>query len=68
MSMVSSDCPRDVGASDPAETIKHANKPMFKFSDEIVQACIKNGIKTIERTPSLSVEEQFRLVREHFGF
>lgn len=54
--------------SNPKATIKHANKPMIKFSNEIKNACIKNGIKTIERTPNLSVEKQFKLVKEHFGF
>ena len=53
--------------ANPAETIKNGNKNMVKFSRDIRNACVKNGIKTIERTPSLSVEEQFRLVREHFG-
>jgi hypothetical protein len=42
--------------SNPAETIKHGDK-LVKFSNEIVNACVKNGIKTIERTPSLSVEK-----------
>ncbi|ETT62081.1 hypothetical protein MHI43_15325 [Paenibacillus sp. FSL H8-0457] len=51
----------------PAETIKNGNKNMVKFSRDIRNACVKNGIKTIKRTTSLSVEEQFRLVREHFG-
>ncbi|WHY18555.1 hypothetical protein QNH28_24305 [Paenibacillus sp. G2S3] len=50
----------------PEETIKHSNKSMIKFSNEIKNACTKLGIKTIERTPNMSVEEQFRLVREHF--
>lgn len=54
--------------SNPAETIKHGNKTMVKFSNEIRNACVKNGIKTLERTPSLNVKEQFKLVREHFGF
>jgi hypothetical protein len=54
--------------SNPAETIKHGNKTMVKFSHEIRNACVKNDIKTIVRTASLSVEEQFRLVSEHFGF
>jgi hypothetical protein len=53
--------------SNPEGTIKHSNKSMVKFSNEIKNACIKNGIKTIERTPNMSVEEQFKLVREHFG-
>jgi len=53
--------------SNPAETINHGNKTMVKFSDEIRKACDKNGIKTLERTLSLNVEEQFKLVREHFG-
>ena len=53
--------------TNPAETIKNGNKNMVKFSDNIRNACVKNGIKTIERTHSLNVEEQFRLVREHFG-
>ncbi|MGF7036125.1 hypothetical protein J2T17_007176 [Paenibacillus mucilaginosus] len=47
--------------SDPAATIENGNKNM-------VNICIQKGIKTLERTPDLSVEEQFRLVREHFGF
>ncbi|HBS47320.1 MAG TPA: hypothetical protein DEA91_27780 [Paenibacillus sp.] len=51
----------------PEETIKHGNKSMVKFSNEIKKACTKMGIKTVERIPSMSVEEQFRLVREHFG-
>lgn len=50
----------------PEETIKHSNKSMIKFSNEIKSACTKLGIKTIERTLNMSVEEQFRLVREHF--
>jgi hypothetical protein len=53
--------------ADPAATIKNGNKNMKKFSHDIRDACVKNGIKTIERTTNLSVEEQFRLVREHFG-
>jgi len=53
--------------SNPAETIKHGNQTMVKFSHEIRKACLKNGVKTIERTPFLSVEEQFRFIREHFG-
>jgi hypothetical protein len=51
----------------PEETIKHGNKSMVKFSNEIKIACSKMGIKTVERIPSMSVEEQFRVVREHFG-
>ncbi|WP_208642748.1 hypothetical protein [Paenibacillus taichungensis] len=53
--------------SDPAETIKHGNKTMVKFSNEIRNACVNNNIKTLERTPDLGIEEQFRLVREHFA-
>ncbi|MDH6372221.1 hypothetical protein M2444_004034 [Paenibacillus sp. PastF-3] len=49
-----------------AEIEKHSNKSMIKFSNEIKNACTKLGIKTIERTPNMSVEEQFRLVCEHF--
>lgn len=52
--------------SDPAETIKHGNKTMVKFSNEIRNACVNNNIKTLERTPDLGIEEQFRLVCEHF--
>lgn len=52
--------------TNPEETIKHGNKSMVKFSNEIKNACTKIGIKTVERIPSMSVEEQFRLVREHF--
>ncbi|SLJ96853.1 hypothetical protein SAMN06272722_102470 [Paenibacillus sp. RU5A] len=52
--------------SDPAETIKHSNKTMVKFSNEIRKACVNNNIKTLERTPDLGIEEQFRLVREHY--
>ncbi len=52
--------------SNPAATIKNGNKNMVKFSHDVRDACVQNGIKTIERTPSLSVEEQFRLVCEHF--
>ncbi|QOS78496.1 hypothetical protein JNUCC31_27935 [Paenibacillus sp. JNUCC31] len=52
--------------SKPAETIKHGNKTMVKFSHEIRNACVNNCIKTLERTPNMSIEEQFRLVREHF--
>ncbi|NJJ38267.1 hypothetical protein [Paenibacillus apii] len=51
----------------PAQTIKNGNKSMAKFSRDIRNACVKNGIKTIERTTSLSKEEQFKLVREYFG-
>jgi len=54
--------------ANPAETIKHGNKPMVKFSNEVVNACVSNGIKTLERTTDLSVDEQFRFVCEHFGF
>lgn len=53
--------------ADSAGTIKNVNRNLIKFSRDIRNACVKNGIKTIERTPGLSVEEQFRLVREHFG-
>lgn len=49
-----------------AEIEKHSNKSMIKFSNEIKNAFTKLGIKTIERTPNMSVEEQFRLVCEHF--
>lgn len=54
--------------TNPEETIKHSNKSMVKFSKEIKSACMKNGIRTIERTPNMSIEEQFKLVSEHFGF
>lgn len=54
--------------TNPESTIKHSNKSIVKFSNEIKNACIKNGIKTIERIPDMSVDEQFELVREHFGF
>lgn len=54
--------------SNPEETIKHSNKSMIKFSNEIKHACVKNDVKTIERTPGMSVEEQFKLVSEHFRF
>lgn len=53
--------------SDPPERIKQGNKTMIKFSKEIVRACTRHNIKTIERTPELSTEAQFRLVCEHFG-
>lgn len=53
--------------ANPAETITNGNKSMIKFSRDIRNACVKNGIKTIERTTGLSVEEQFRVVRQHFG-
>ena len=53
--------------TDPTESLKNGNKSMVKFSHDIRNACVQNGIKTLERTPSLSVEEQFRLVRAHFG-
>ncbi|MGG4094315.1 hypothetical protein [Paenibacillus lautus] len=53
--------------SNPAATIANGNKNMVRFSHEVRNACIRNGIKTLERTPELSVEEQFKLVREHFG-
>jgi len=52
----------------PEQTIEHSNKSMVKFSHEIRQACSKNGIKVLERKPEMSVEEQFSLVCEHFGF
>ncbi|NJJ40486.1 hypothetical protein [Paenibacillus apii] len=54
--------------SNPEETIKHSNRSMIKFSNAILNACVQNGIKTIERTPSMDVEEQFNLVSQHFGF
>lgn len=54
--------------SNPEETIKHSNKSMIKFSNEIKKACVKNDVRTIERTPGMSVEEQFELVSEHFRF
>lgn len=53
--------------TDPQESIKHSNKSLVKFSNEIKSACVKNGIKTIERTPEMSVDEQFKLICEHFG-
>jgi len=52
---------------DPEKTIKHANKSMVKFSNYIKNACINSGIKTIERTPNMTKDEQFRLICEHFG-
>ena len=52
----------------PEATIKHSNKSLVKFSNEIKDACIKTGVKTIERTPDLSISEQFRLICEYFGF
>lgn len=52
--------------SNPSETIANGNKNMVRFSHVVRSACIRNGIKTLERTPELSVEEQFELVREHF--
>lgn len=61
------DCINDC-TSNPEETIKHTNKSMIKFSNEIKDACINNGIKTIERTPAMSVDEQFKMVSEHFGY
>ncbi|XMB85814.1 hypothetical protein RJG79_10445 [Mycoplasmatota bacterium WC44] len=51
----------------PEETIKHSNKSLVLFSNTIKEACIKNGIKTIERTHNLSVDDQFNLIRRHFG-
>ncbi|GMK36971.1 hypothetical protein PCCS19_00240 [Paenibacillus sp. CCS19] len=53
--------------TNPADTIKNGNNNMKTFSRDIREACIRHGISTIERTASLSVEEQFRLVRDHFG-
>lgn len=53
--------------ANPEESIKNGNKNMVKFSHDIREACIKHGIKTIERTPELSVDEQFKLIRGHFG-
>lgn len=53
--------------TNPAETIKHVNKSNIKISREITAACVNLGIHTIERTADLNVEDQFNLVREHFG-
>lgn len=53
--------------ANPAESIRNGNRNMIKFSRQIRTACLKHGIKTLERTNNLSVEEQFRFVREHFG-
>ncbi|MFE6073382.1 hypothetical protein ACFVQB_02770 [Paenibacillus sp. NPDC057886] len=53
--------------SNPTETIKHGNKTMVKFSHEIRNACVSHNIKILERTPNLGIEEQFRLVCEHFN-
>ncbi|MCF7924610.1 MAG: hypothetical protein K9L64_05890 [Candidatus Izimaplasma sp.] len=50
----------------PSKTIENASKSMVKFSDDIVDSCKKYGIKTIERTPDLSVEEQFDMVKKYF--
>lgn len=52
--------------ANPAATIANVNVNTIKFSNDIRNACVRNGIKTLERTPNLSVEEQFQLVREHF--
>lgn len=52
--------------TDPAATIKNGNKNMVTVSHLIKNACIHNGIKTLERTPDLTVEHQFGLIREHF--
>lgn len=60
------DCIR-ANTADPEKTIKHGNKSLVNFSEEIKNACIKNSIKTIERTPNLNIDEQFKLIREHFG-
>ncbi|MNI76414.1 hypothetical protein D3C73_1326420 [compost metagenome] len=53
--------------ADPAASIKNGNQNMIKFSNDIREACVNHGIRTIERTAGLSVEEQFTMVREHFG-
>lgn len=50
----------------PKKTIIHANKSIVRFSINIKNACIDNGIKTIERTPQLTPNEQFRLICKHF--
>jgi len=42
-------------------------KNMIRFSHDVRNECIRNGIRTLERMSELSVEEQFKLVREHFG-
>lgn len=52
--------------SNPEKTIKNCNKAMIKFSNKIKNSCIKNGVKVIERTPNLSIEEQFKIICEHF--
>lgn len=51
----------------PEESIKNCNKSMIRFSNEIKEACLKHSIKIIERTPEMSIDEQFNLVCEHFG-
>lgn len=53
--------------ANPAETIRHGNRTMVKFSHEIRMACMRHGIGTVERTPHMSEEEQFGYVRAHFG-
>ena len=50
----------------PEKTIAHANKAIVRFSNEIKNACINSGIKTIERTPHMTKDEQFKLICEHF--
>lgn len=53
---------------DPLKSIKNANQAMILFSDEIRLSCERNGIKIIERTPELSIENQFKMVCEYFSF
>ncbi|WP_151733956.1 hypothetical protein [Paenibacillus tengchongensis] len=53
--------------ANPAESIIKGNQSMIDFSRRIRNACIQHGIKTLERTASLSVEGQFWQIRNHFG-
>lgn len=53
--------------ADPIKTIKNGNEVMIKFSNTIKNACVKNGIKALERISSLSVGAQFQAIRDHFG-
>lgn len=51
----------------PKKTINHANKAIVRFSNDIKNACINSEIKTIERTPYMTKDDQFTLICEHFG-
>lgn len=51
---------------DYIETVSNVNNSIIRFSKEIVNACVSEGILTIERTHNLTINQQFKMIYEHF--